>query len=241
MSILIGILALQGDFSEHKNKLEALDSQCKTCLVRYPEQLADLDALVIPGGESTTIAKLTDEGTAPIFGAIQKRIGEGMPVWGTCMGSIFLAKEIEGSSQGRLAAMDLKVRRNAFGPQRHSFEVDLPIKFDGLEDSKNPYPCVFIRAPLFLTVGEKVEVLCTLPPSAGAFASGIVMARQDNLLVTAFHPELTSDSRVHKYFLDMVTAKTLTTVSATVSPTVSPTVKQSPKASVKSSAPAPVR
>lgn len=225
MSILIGILALQGDFSEHKNKLEALDSQCKTCLVRYPEQLADLDALVIPGGESTAIAKLTDEGTAPIFAAIQKRIAEGLPVWGTCMGSIFLAKEIEGSRQGRLAAMDIKVKRNAFGPQRHSFEVDLPIKFNSPEESKNPYPCVFIRAPLFLSVGADVQVLCTLPPSAGASASGIVMARQDNLLVTAFHPELTADSRVHKYFLDMVGAK----------------VNKSARASVKSSAPVPVR
>lgn len=203
MSILIGILALQGDFSEHKNKLEALNDQVKTCLVRYPEQLADLDALVIPGGESTAIAKLTDEGTAPIFGAIQKRIAAGMPVWGTCMGSIFLAKEIEGSSQGRLAAMEIKVKRNAFGPQRHSFEIDLQVK--DIEESEKPYPCVFIRAPLFLSVGNGVEVLCTLPPQAGAFASGIVMARQGNLLVTAFHPELTADSRVHKYFLDMVT------------------------------------
>lgn len=195
----IGILALQGNFAEHQHKLEALGAS--TVQVRYAHQMADsaadrLDALVIPGGESTAIARLTDEGNAPIFGAIKERALAGMPIWGTCMGSIFLAKEIEGSSQGRLALMDIKVRRNAFGPQKRSFETQLSITALGEPD----FHAVFIRAPLIVQVGESVEVLASLGDEQ------IVMARQGHLLASSFHPEMTDDARVHQYFLSMVEA-----------------------------------
>jgi 5'-phosphate synthase pdxT subunit len=155
--------------------------------------LNEIHGLIIPGGESTAIDKLTSDNLDPIFTAIKQRASEGMPIYGTCMGSIFLAKEIEGSTQGRLALMDIKVRRNAFGPQRYSFETDLQIGELGDE----PYPAIFIRAPMILSCGDKVEVMARLE-------DGVVMARQDNLLVTAFHPEITGDLRVHRYFLDMV-------------------------------------
>lgn len=205
-SIVVGVLALQGDFAEHIKMLE----QCgvSAIAVRYAEELDLIDGLIIPGGESTAVAKLTDEGSAPIFSAIKARISpkekiggassfsthtKSMPVYGTCMGSIFLAKEIEGSTQGRLAVMDIKVRRNAFGPQRRSFESDLKIDALGAQ----AFPAVFIRAPVIVECGPAVQVL-------SAIAEGIVMARQDNLLVTAFHPEITQDLRVHQYFLGMV-------------------------------------
>lgn len=189
-SIVVGVLALQGDFAEHIKMLELCG--VRAIAVRYAEELVGIDGLIIPGGESTAVAKLTDEGTAPIFSAIKEKIGA-MPVYGTCMGSIFLAKEIEGSSQGRLAVMDIKVKRNAFGPQRRSFESDLVIDSLGAE----AFPAVFIRAPVIVECGPAVQVL-------SAIDEGIVMARQDNLLVTAFHPEITDDLRVHQYFLGMV-------------------------------------
>lgn len=194
---LVGVLALQGDFSEHEVKLR--EAGADTRQIRYASQVADLDGLVIPGGESTAIARLTEEGAALIFAAVKERTLKGMPVWGTCMGSIFLAEEIEGSEQGRLGVMSIKVRRNAFGPQKKSFECALEIS--GLGD---PFPAVFVRAPLITAVGEGVEVLGVLPEDLAAGASGIVMARQKNMLVTAFHPELTGDLRVHSYFLQMV-------------------------------------
>jgi|JI10StandDraft_1071094.scaffolds.fasta_scaffold00064_20 5'-phosphate synthase pdxT subunit len=200
-NIVIGVLALQGDFAEHIKMLEQCGVSAKA--VRYAEELDHIDGLIIPGGESTAVAKLTDEGSAPIFSAIKAKIAPSekigassvlpMPVYGTCMGSIFLAKEIEGSSQGRLAVMDIKVKRNAFGPQRRSFESDLKIDALGAE----AFPAVFIRAPVIVECGQKVQVL-------SAIDEGIVMARQDTLLVTAFHPEITNDLRVHQYFLGMV-------------------------------------
>jgi 5'-phosphate synthase pdxT subunit len=189
-NIVVGVLALQGDFAEHIKMLELCG--VRAIAVRYAEELDGIDGLIIPGGESTAVAKLTDEGSAPIFSAIKEKIGA-MPVYGTCMGSIFLAKEIEGSSQGRLAVMDIKVKRNAFGPQRRSFESDLVIDSLGAE----AFPAVFIRAPVIVECGPAVEVL-------SAIDEGIVMARQGNLLVTAFHPEITDDLRVHQYFLEMV-------------------------------------
>lgn len=194
---LVGVLALQGDFSEHEAKLR--EAGADTRQIRYASQVADLDGLVIPGGESTAIARLTEEGAAVIFATVKERILKGMPVWGTCMGSIFLAEEIEDSEQGRLAVMSIRVRRNAFGPQKKSFQCFLDIS--GLGE---PFPAVFIRAPLITSAGEGVEVLGVLPEDLGAGASGIVMARQKNMLVTAFHPELTADLRVHSYFLQMV-------------------------------------
>lgn len=198
----IGILALQGNFSEHAQRFAELGAE--PILIRYSEQLSQIDRLVIPGGESTCIDKLTAAGSGVdtrIFSLMKERIEGGMPVWGTCMGSIFLARNIEGSSQGRLSLMDIEVRRNAFGPQKFSFELPLPIPCL----SNQPFLSVFIRAPLFLSTGKEVEVLATLPTdeSFGELAGLAVMARQKNMLATAFHPELVSDKRVHSYFLSI--------------------------------------
>ncbi|HEY9791243.1 MAG TPA: pyridoxal 5'-phosphate synthase glutaminase subunit PdxT [Candidatus Obscuribacterales bacterium] len=198
---VIGILALQGDFAEHKEMIEHLGEQA--VLVKHAGQLADVDGLIIPGGESTTIAKLTTSQAKQddIFDAILCRAGAGMPIYGTCMGSIFLARGIEGSTQGRLALMDITVRRNAFGPQKFSREQSVTIA----ELGEHPFPLVFIRGPIITACGAGVQTLAKVE-------EGIVMARQGNLLVTAFHPELTGDQRVHRYFLDMVkNAKSSTT------------------------------
>jgi pyridoxal 5'-phosphate synthase pdxT subunit len=187
----IGVLALQGDFAEHCLALTRCGAN--PIEVRHSRQLDQLEGLVIPGGESTAIDTLTSDNQDPIFAAIKKMGALGLPIYGTCMGSIFLAREIEGSIQGRLALMDIKVRRNAFGPQRFSFETDLEIANFGVET----FPAVFIRAPMIVSCGPGVAVMARLE-------DGIVMARQDNLLVTTFHPEITDDMRVHRYFLEMV-------------------------------------
>lgn len=225
--IKIGVLALQGDFREHKQMLESAYDQCVSTdrfyadfdlvvdEIRYAEQIDQIDALIIPGGESTAIARLTDDGREPIFSAIQQRASLDaecpMPVYGTCMGSIFLAREIEGSSQGRLALMDICVRRNAFGPQKKSFEQEIAISDLNLgldldlaaqkQDQDQDYNAVFIRAPMIIKCGPEVQVLATIEAMD---QKGICMARQKNLLVSTFHPELTDDIRVHKYFLEMV-------------------------------------
>ncbi len=201
MKPLIGVLALQGDFAEHCHALTACGA--RAIQVRHSWQLDELAGLVIPGGESTAIDKLTADNNDPIFDTIKDKANQGFPIYGTCMGSIFLAREIEGSVQGRLAVMDIKVRRNAFGPQRFSFETDLVI--DGL--GAEPFPAIFIRAPMILSCGPSVKVMARVE-------GGIVMARQNNLLVTAFHPEITDDMRVHQYFLSMVAAATETRLSA---------------------------
>jgi pyridoxal 5'-phosphate synthase pdxT subunit len=187
----IGVLALQGDFAEHIEMIERCGATAFE--VRRSKDLDEADGLIIPGGESTAIAKLTHDNADPIFDTIRERLEKGMPVYGTCMGSIFLAKEIEGSSQGSLALMDIKVRRNAFGPQRSSFQSSLAVACLGEPD----FPAVFIRAPIVLSCGPDVEVLARVK-------EGIVMARQKNMLVTAFHPEITDDARVHYLFLKMV-------------------------------------
>lgn len=188
---VIGILALQGDFAEHAQMLRQLGAE--TRLVRRAEEIEQLDGLVIPGGESTTIARLTERADDTIFDTIVRRAQSGMPIYGTCMGSIFLAREIEGSSQGRLALMDIKVRRNAFGPQKFSSEREVEIPALGSE----PFNVVFIRAPIIVSCAPDVQILARVE-------EGIVMARQGNLLVTSFHPEITEDTRVHQYFLTMV-------------------------------------
>lgn len=187
----IGVLALQGDFAEHLEAIRRLGARASE--IRHSWQIAEVDGLIIPGGESTALATLTADNKDPIFEVIHQRALDGMPIYGTCMGSIFLAREIEGSRQGRLALMDITVKRNAFGPQRFSFEtmIDIPIL------GPKPFHAVFIRGPIINSVGGKVEVLA-------AIEQGIVMARQDNLLVTAFHPEITCDNRVHELFLSMV-------------------------------------
>ena len=210
--IRIGVLALQGDFAEHIAALHRADGDVEAYGIRYANQMLGapacgalssaveaveaveaVDALVIPGGESTAIARLVDDGNDPLFAAIKQRGAAGMPIYGTCMGSIFLAKEIEGSKQGRLALMDITVKRNAFGPQRRSFETELDVPELGAE----PFPAVFIRAPIVSACGPTVTVLASL-------SEGIVMARQGNLLVSAFHPEIVEDNRVHSYFVGIV-------------------------------------
>jgi 5'-phosphate synthase pdxT subunit len=190
----VGVLALQGDFAEHITTLQALGAEAFQ--IRRSSELAKVDALIIPGGESTAIAKLTSDNDDPIFDTIKERVVAGMPVYGTCMGSIFLAKEIEGSKQGRLGLMDIAVRRNAFGAQRNSFQRLLKISCLGAQE----FPAVFIRAPIILSCAPKVEVLA-------AIDEGIVMARQANMLVTAFHPEIALDLRVHQYFLNMMSVQ----------------------------------
>lgn len=194
------MLALQGDFHEHIQKIEELGHGAIE--IRRANELGRIDGLIIPGGESTTIAKLENvtselktapSDSLPIFDAIKLEIENGMPVWGTCMGSIILAKEIEGSKQGRIGLMDITVRRNAFGPQRASSQIDLNIEAIGTPS----YPCIFIRAPLFIHSGKDVEIFCQ-------YNDGFVMAAEKNMLVSAFHPELTTDLRVHKYFLGML-------------------------------------
>lgn len=186
----VGVLALQGAFIEHEQMLESLGAEAIE--VRLPEQLETLDALIIPGGESTTIGKL-----AVTFGLVEplRKFAQEKPVWGTCAGMIFLAKDI-GRDQPILGVMDIQVNRNAFGRQVDSFETDLNIK--GMGDE--PFHAVFIRAPLVTGVNEKagVEILSRMDDG------GIVAVRQNHLLATAFHPELTGDSRMHQLFLDMV-------------------------------------
>jgi pyridoxal 5'-phosphate synthase pdxT subunit len=184
----VGVLALQGAFIEHEKMLRQLGVE-SVVQVRLPQQLEGLDALIIPGGESTTIGKLAVQ-----YGLIEplREFASEKPTWGTCAGMIFLAKEIGLDRQPILGLMDITVNRNAFGRQIDSFEADLPIK--GLEE---PFPAVFIRAPVATGVGEGVEVLSQMDDHR------IVAARQGHWLATAFHPELTGDARMHAYFLEM--------------------------------------
>jgi pyridoxal 5'-phosphate synthase pdxT subunit len=191
----IGVLALQGDFREHVQMLHSLGVE--TSEVRKPEQLAGLDGLIIPGGESTTIGKI-----ARAYGLIEplRDLAQaGLPMWGTCAGMILLAKDI-GPDVPHLGLMDIRVRRNAFGRQLESFEADLDIA--GISDragngQSEPFHAVFIRAPQIEACGPAATPL-------GRLADGtIVAARQGRLLATSFHPELTADSRLHQYFLDI--------------------------------------
>ncbi|HBT48168.1 MAG TPA: pyridoxal 5'-phosphate synthase glutaminase subunit PdxT [Peptococcaceae bacterium] len=184
--MLVGVLALQGAFREHIEKLEACGARGRE--VRKPRELEGVEALIIPGGESTAIGRLMVEFS--LLEPIRRRGEQGMPIWGTCAGMVLLAKDIIDSQQTRLSLMDMKVRRNAFGRQVDSFETDLSIPPLGSE----PFRGVFIRAPYAEEVGPGVEVLA-------AVDGKIVAARQGKLLATAFHPELTGDLRFHQYFL----------------------------------------
>ncbi len=190
----VGVLALQGAFREHILDLEALGVSCLS--VRLPGQLEGLDGLVIPGGESTAIAKLMR--SYGFYGAIRaKHDDDGMAIWGTCAGAILMATEIADAGPGQepLALMDITVRRNAYGRQVDSFEADLEIA--GLDE---PFPGVFIRAPLIDRAGEQCEVLAR-------HNGQIVAVRERNMLATTFHPELTGDPRIHRYFLDQIIAR----------------------------------
>lgn len=186
----VGVLALQGAVSEHIRSIESTGAE--GVVVKQPEQLLDIDGLIIPGGESTTIGKLMRK--YGFIEAIQQFSGEGKPLFGTCAGLIVMAQKIEGGEEPHLGVMDISVSRNAFGRQRESFETDLDVK--GLQE---PLRAVFIRAPLITEVGEGVEVLST-------YNDEIVTARQGHLLVSSFHPELTDDVSLHKYFTEMIQA-----------------------------------
>jgi 5'-phosphate synthase pdxT subunit len=192
----IGILALQGAFIEHVRMFAGLGIEAVE--VRLPAQLAGLNGLVIPGGESTTIMKLLHD--YDLAGPITKLSAAKVPLWGTCAGMICLAKDAlnpDGSAMQTLGLMDMRVLRNAFGRQVDSFEAELQVS--GLEGG--PYHGVFIRAPYIEQAGRDVEVLASLGDGE------IVAARQGSLLATSFHPELTDDPRLHAYFAAMAAAR----------------------------------
>ncbi|TDB77688.1 pyridoxal 5'-phosphate synthase glutaminase subunit PdxT [Micromonospora sp. KC723] len=193
---VIGVLALQGDVREHVAALAGAGADARP--VRRPAELDAVDALVIPGGESTTISKLAD--IFELREPIDKRIAGGMPVYGSCAGMIMLATQVlDGRPDQRgFTGIEMTVRRNAFGRQVDSFEA--PVDLTGVEGG--PFHAVFIRAPWVERVGAGVEVLGTV--TDGPAAGRIVAVRQGNLLATSFHPELTGDTRVHAYFVELV-------------------------------------
>lgn len=186
----VGVLAIQGDFLEHQQVLARIGVDAPE--IRLPHQLDDIDGLIIPGGESTTIVQLID-----IYGfrdVLKEKAESGLPVWGTCAGMIAVADQLSDHRPEPLHLMDIKVSRNAFGRQVDSFEADLYIKdLDG-----PPFHCVFIRAPVVTELGEGVRELANLDDGRP------VAVRQDKLLATAFHPELTSDTRIHELFVRIV-------------------------------------
>lgn len=184
----VGVLALQGAVAEHIRLLEAAGAEGVG--IKKVEQLSEIDGIIIPGGESTTIGKLMRR--YGFMEALREFSAQGKPLFGTCAGLIVLAKEIQGQEEAHLALMDMKVARNAFGRQRESFETDLTIK--GIDENVR---AVFIRAPLIEEVRDGVEVLAT-------YNDEIVAARQGHLLAASFHPELTDDHRMHSYFIDMI-------------------------------------
>ncbi|MHB8146775.1 MAG: pyridoxal 5'-phosphate synthase glutaminase subunit PdxT [Vulcanimicrobiaceae bacterium] len=189
MSALIGVLALQGDVDEHVAALQRAGAEALA--VKTQADLGRADGLVIPGGESTTVMKLLAR-----FGldaAIVARVRSGMPLWGTCMGMIVAAHDVAQLEQPTLDLIDITVRRNAFGRQNESAEVQLAIPALGPQ----PFPAIFIRAPWIERVGPEVELLATHDGHG-------VMVRQGHVLATSFHPELTGDTRVHRYFLNML-------------------------------------
>ena len=193
MNMKIGVLALQGDFAEHISMLKRVGVDIVE--IRLPKHLDGVDGLIIPGGESTTIGKL-----AVAYDLMEplKQFGQHKAIWGTCAGAIFLSKDISRSDQPVLGLMDIKVQRNAFGRQVDSFETDLEIdelmKATGTE---YPYHAVFIRAPLIESVHGNAKILSALDDGR------IVAAQEGRLLATSFHPELTSDTRFHEYFVSL--------------------------------------
>ncbi len=189
----IGVLASQGAFAEHIAILKRLGAEAVA--VRLPEDLQDIDGLIIPGGESTTISKLML--AYKLSDEIRSLAKKGVPIWGTCAGMIMLADKLPGSTVEPLGLMKIGVKRNAFGRQKESFETELSIPAMG----KKPFPAVFIRAPAIEECKDDIEVLARLADGT------IVAARQGKLLASAFHPELTDDTRFHQYFLNMITEK----------------------------------
>lgn len=183
----IGVLALQGAIREHT----ALLKKCEVepVLVKLPLDLETINGLIIPGGESTTIGKLME--LYKLDRAIKKKYNEGMPIYGTCAGAILLAKEIINSKQPKLGLMDISIKRNDYGRQIDSFEADLDIF------NEKPFRGIFIRAPVIETIHDGCKILAK-------FQDKPVLVEQNNLLVSTFHPELTDDIRIHKYFIDMI-------------------------------------
>jgi pyridoxal 5'-phosphate synthase pdxT subunit len=199
MNMKIGVLALQGAFIEHIAVIQKLRAEARE--IRLPQELKELDGLIIPGGESTTILKMMH--FYELFQPLKGMIKAGFPVMGTCAGMICLAKRVFNSQESflePLEVMDIEVKRNAFGRQVDSFESDLSIPVMGEE----PYHAVFIRAPLIDKIGPQVKVLAKLPDGV------IVAAQQKNLLVSSFHPELTDDTRFHEYFLKLALKPVIT-------------------------------
>ncbi|OCH79543.1 pyridoxal 5'-phosphate synthase glutaminase subunit PdxT [Gordonia sp. UCD-TK1] len=196
----IGVLALQGDVREHVFALEAAGADAVA--VRRPAELDEIDGIVIPGGESTTMTKLL--GIFDLFDPLVDKLSDGLPAYGSCAGMIMLASTILDTRPDarHLDALDVTVRRNAFGRQVESFETDL--EFTGITDTEGAAPmrAVFIRAPWVESVAPEVEVLARVPD--GPAAGRIVAVRQGNVLATSFHPEVTGDRRVHEYFVEMV-------------------------------------
>ena len=189
----IGVLALQGDFAEHIVMLKDLGVEAVE--VRLSEQLNDLDGLIIPGGESTTIGKLATD-----FGMMEplKTFGQRHAIWGTCAGAIFLSRDVS-REQPLLGLMDIKVARNAFGRQVDSFEADLDVsELKQATGTNGAFHAVFIRAPIIESVSGDARILVSLPDGR------IVAAQQGHFLATSFHPELTGDSRFHQYFLTLI-------------------------------------
>lgn len=198
--VLIGVLGVQGAVSEHveimEKTLKRYNIEGSVFTVKKVDDVINVDGLIIPGGESTTIGRVTEK--ANLLGKIIEKAKNGVPIFGTCAGLIILAKEVYDAKIGAvnqpiLGLMNIKVIRNAFGRQRESFEVDLNIPVLG----EKPFPAVFIRAPIVEKVWGNVKVLAK-------YEEKIVAVQEENLLATAFHPELTEDLRFHKYFLDLI-------------------------------------
>jgi 5'-phosphate synthase pdxT subunit len=189
-SARVGVLALQGDYAEHAQALRRLGAE--PVEVRLPQHLAGLRGLIIPGGESTTMARLLD--AYGLLEPLRALVGSGFPTWGTCAGAILLAERAPGLDRPNLGLMDIGVQRNAYGSQVDSFETEIEMPCVGDE----PLRAVFIRAPLIDDVGSAVEVLAWLDGGTA------VAVRQDAMLATSFHPELSGDDRVHRYFLNLV-------------------------------------
>lgn len=190
--LTIGILALQGDFQKHADHVRSLDAEA--LLVRRPEDLEGIDGLIIPGGESTTIGKLLV--AFKLVDPLQERLASGLPLFGTCAGLILMAREIDGYDQFRLGTLDVTVTRNAYGRQIESFEAEIPVE----EPLHSPVRGVFIRAPRIIRLGDGVEVLAT-------YEGDPVMVQQKNLLAASFHPELTENREIHRYFIGMIQSR----------------------------------
>ncbi|KAI9115850.1 hypothetical protein K1719_012780 [Acacia pycnantha] len=243
---VVGVLALQGSFNEHIAALRRIG--VKGIEIRKPEQLRDVTSLIIPGGESTTMAKLAE--LHNLFPALREFVKMGRPVWGTCAGLIFLANKATGQKTGGqqlVGGLDCTVHRNFFGSQIQSFEAELPVpELVSKEGGPETFRGIFIRAPAILEVGPEVQVLADFPvPSKRLLGSDpsledqkendqeeskvIVAVRQGNTLGTAFHPELTADTRWHSYFLKMVNEITEEASRSCVPVEVSVCYKQPPQ------------